>query len=258
MQRVIVITSGKGGVGKTTFTANVGLALAARGKRVVVVEGDIGLNNLDVVLGAENKILYDAGEVALGKATVMQALVRINDKLSLFPATTGAANLVTVDVFLSIISELKQSFEYVLIDSPAGIEENFHRAAMGASEAILVTTPHVPAVRDGYKTVKMLSSYGITDVKLVVNRVRGEYVSDKAMLSPDEIAKAMQLPLCGVLPEDDYVNLYGIADVGDKRSPVGYSYGLIGAYLDGADKKIYDCVSKYGTLASRFRRWLNV
>lgn len=258
MQRVIVVTSGKGGVGKTTVTANLGLALASRGKRVVVVEGDIGLNNLDVVLGAENKIVYDAGEVALGKATVMQALVRINDRLSLFPATTGATNLVTTEIFQSIIGELKQSFEYVLIDSPAGIEDNFHRAAMGANEAILVTTPHVPSVRDGYKTVQVLSSFGINDVGLIVNRVRGEYVSDKTMLSPEEISKAVQLPLYGILPEDDYVNLYGIADVCDKRSPVGYSYSLIAAYVDGADKKIYDCVSSYGKFFSRFKRWLNV
>ena len=257
MQRVIVITSGKGGVGKTTVTANLGLALSLRGKRVVVVEGDIGLNNLDVVLGAENKIVYDAGEVAMGKATTMQAIVRISDKLSLFPATTGATNLVTVDVFLRIINELKQVYEYVLIDSPAGIEENFHRAAMGASEAILVTTPLVPAVRDGYKTVKMLSSYGIENVGLIVNRVRGEYVSDKTMLSPEEIAKAVQLPLYGILPEDDYVNLYGLADVGDKRSQVGYSYSLIAAYVDGEDKKLYDCVTPYGKLFNRLKRWIN-
>ena len=252
-----MITSGKGGVGKTTVTANLGLSLALRGKRVVVVEGDIGLNNLDVVLGVENKILYDAGEVALGKATTMQALVKLNDRLSLFPATTGATNLVTTEVFLKIINELKEAFEYVLIDSPAGIEENFHRAAVGANEAIIVTTPHVPAVRDGYKTLKVLSSYGINDVGLIVNRVRGEYVSDKTMLSPEEISKALQLPLYGVLPEDDYVNVYGVADMGDKRSPVGYSYSLIAAYVDGADKKLYDCVSGYGKLINRFRRWLN-
>ena len=258
MSREIVITSGKGGVGKTTVSANLALSLAAKGKKVVAVEGDIGLNNLDVVLGVEDKVVYDAGEVAMGKATVMQALVPINDRLSLFPATTGALNIVTADIFVDIIKELKKSFDYVLIDSPAGIEDNFHRAAMGAEEGLLVTTPHIPAVRDGYKTVKVLASYGITKVGLVINRVRGEYVADKMMLSPDEVAKVMQIPLYGILPEDDFVNLYGIADVKNKRSGIGYSYSLLASYVDGSDKKLYDCVSQYGGFIGKFRRWLNI
>lgn len=258
MTRVIVITSGKGGVGKTTVTANLANALSAKGKKVVTVEGDIGLNNLDVVFGVEDKIVYDAGEVAMGKATVMQALVPINERLSLFPATTGALNVVTADIFVDIINELKACFDYVLIDSPAGIEDNFHRAAMGAKEAIIVTTPHIAAVRDGYKTVKVLASYGITQVGLVVNRVRGEYVADKMMLSPDEVASVMQLPLYGILPEDDFVNLYGIADADTRRSGVGYAYGLLASYVDGTDKKIYDCVSQYGGVMGKLRRWLNI
>lgn len=245
-------------MGKTTVTANLGLALAARGRRTVVVEGDIGLNNLDVVMNVEDKIVYDAGEVAAGKATVSQCLVQAGDRLCVFPATTGAANLVTVDVFLSVIRELKDTFEYVLIDSPAGIEENFHRAAVGAGEGLIVATPHIPSVRDGCKAVKMLYSYGIDKVGLIVNRVRGEYVSDKTMLSPDDIASVMKIPLVGVLPEDDFVNLHGLADVTLKRTGIGYSYSLMAAYIDGGDKKIYDCVSEYGGIAGRLKRWLKI
>lgn len=256
MAKVIVITSGKGGVGKTTVSANLSVALSARGKRVVAVEGDIGLNNLDVVLGVEDRVIYDAGEVAMGKATVSQALVPINDCLALFPATTGATNLITPDVFSEIIGELKGGFDYVIVDSPAGIEENFHRSAMGADESIIVTTPHVPSVRDGVKTVKLLRSYGINEIGLVLNRVRGELVADKTMLSPKEISEVMQLPLYGVLPEDDFVNLTGIADVKNKRSGVGYSFSLIAAYVDGGDKKIYDCVSEHTSLMGRIKRWI--
>ncbi len=258
MARVIVITSGKGGVGKTTVSANLCMALSARGKKVVAVEGDIGLNNLDVVLGVEDRVVYDAGEVALGKATVMQALVPINDNLCLFPATTGAVNAVTTDIFLDMVKELSGGFDYVIIDSPAGIEENFHRAATGADEALIVTTPHIPAVRDGVKTVKMLHSYGVEKIGLVLNRVRGELVADKQMLSPKEVSSVMQLPLCGILPEDDFVNLTGVADVRNKRTGIGYSFSLLASYVDGGDKKLYDCVSEYRTLTGRIKRWLNI
>ncbi len=258
MARIIVVTSGKGGVGKTTVSANLSMALSARGKKVAAVEGDIGLNNLDVVLGVEDRIVYDAGEVALGKATVMQALVPISDNLYLFPATTGAANVVTTDVFLNIVRELAVGFDYVIIDSPAGIEENFHRAAIGAGEAIVVTTPHIPAVRDGVKTVKMLHTYGVEKVGLVLNRVRGELVADKQMLSPKEVSDVMQLPLLGILPEDDFVNLTGVADVRNKRTGIGYSFSLLAAYVDGGDKKLYDCVSEHKSVIGRLKRWLNV
>lgn len=258
MARIIVVTSGKGGVGKTTVSANLCMALAARGKKVAAVEGDIGLNNLDVVLGVEDRVVYDAGEVALGKATVMQALVPLNENLYLFPASTGAINAVTTDIFLDFVKELASGFEYVIIDSPAGIEENFHRAAMGASEAIIVTTPHIPAVRDGVKTVKMLYSYGLEKVGLVLNRVRGELVADKQMLSPKEVSEVMHLPLYGILPEDDFVNLTGVADVKNRRTGIGYSFSLLASYVDGGDKKLYDCVSEYATPIGRLRRWLNI
>ncbi len=258
MSRAIIVTSGKGGVGKTTVTANLGRSLSFRGKRTVLVEGDIGLNNLDVIMNVEDKVIYDAAEVAMGKATVSQCLIKVNDKLCVFPATTCAGNLVTPDIFAEIIRELKTEFDYVLIDSPAGIEENFHRAAIGADEGIIVTTPHIPSVRDGYKTVKALYSYGIRNIGLIVNRVRGEYVSDKTMLSPKEISTVMQIPLIGILPEDDFVNLYGLADVGNKHSPIGYSYSLIASFVEGTDKKLYDCVSAYNGALNKFKRWLGV
>lgn len=258
MTRVITITSGKGGVGKTTVTANLGRALAALNKKVVVVEGDIGLNNLDVCLGAEEKIVFDAGEVALGKATVAQAVVPLGENLSFFPATTSASNLITTDVFLGIVRELKNSFDYVLIDSPAGLEENFHRSSVGATEGILVVTPHISSVRDGSKTVKALASYGIHNVGLVVNRVRGEFVEDKTSLSPEEIAKSLHLPILGVLPEDDYLNLYGLADVESRRSDTTYSYSLIAENLEKGSHKIFDYRAKYKGFGNKMKRWLGL
>ena len=258
MTRIITITSGKGGVGKTTVTANVGRALSKLGKRTVLVEGDIGLNNLDVVLHAEDRVVFDAGEVALGKATVSQALVKIDENLFLFPATTGASNLVTTDVFLRVLQELKQTFEFVLIDSPAGLEENFHRAATGADEAVLVVTPHIPSVRDGCKTVKALASYGIVRVGLLVNRVRGEFVADGVSLSPEEISSTLQLPVLGVVPEDDYVNVFGLADVNNKRSDVAYSYALIAENLVSGDAKIFDYRAGNKGLGNKLKRWFGL
>ena len=257
MKKVIVITSGKGGVGKTTVSANLGRALGSNGKRTVLVEGDVGLNNLDVVLGVEDKIVFDAGEVVLKKATVEQALVAVEKNLYLFPSTLGASNLITIEAFKGIIGELKKSFDCILIDSPAGIEENFFRAISSAEQAIVVVTPHITSVRDGAKTVKTLKNEGIDDVKLIVNRVKGELVFNKTMLSPEEIAQVIKVPLCGVLPEDDFVNSEGLVDVENRITDIGYSFKLISDYLCGVDNKIYNCTVSCQNFKNRLKRWLN-
>lgn len=256
MGKSIVITSGKGGVGKTTLTANLGIALSFRGKKVVLIEGDIGLNNLDVVMRIEDKIIYDIGDVIRGKARIAQCLVEVTDNLFVLPATTSSTKIIDTQNFLDIVTNLRSTFDYVLIDSPAGIEDNFHRAISGAEEAIIVTTPHISSIRDGYKTSKLIESYGIRNVGLVINRMRGEYVVENIMIDAPEIAKNMKLPLYAVLPEDDYVNLYGLIDIGDKKSNLTYSYNLLAEYIDGEGKKVYNCSAPYNTFMQKLKRMI--
>ena len=256
MQRVIVITSGKGGVGKTTVCASIGKALSKLGKKVLLVEGDIGLNNLDVVLQVEDKIIYDASDVVRGKASAIQAVIEVDKNLFLFPSTNISDGLITTENFVKIIEELKTEFNYVIIESPAGIESNFYRAIASAEESLLVVTPHLSSVRDGAKTIRMLNDEGITKVGLIVNRVRGEFVIDKSTLSPDEIAEITGIPLYGVIPEDDSINKNGMVHFEDKRNGAGFSYRLIAEYIDGKDKKIYNCENGHNGLISRVKRWL--
>ena len=256
MARTIVITSGKGGVGKTTCAANLGRALSKRKRLVVLMEGDVGLNNLDAALGVEDKIVYEMGEVAAGKASVEQCLLPVEENLWLLPATTASAGLLSADFFVSVAEKLRATYDYVLIDCPAGLEEGFHRAVSAAKEAIVVTTPHITGIRDGYKTARALASYGIDRVGLIVNRVRGEYVVKGDMIAPEEIAKTMRLPLYGVVPEDDDVNLGLLPDIEEKRMGAGFGYALIAAYIDGDERKIYDCTAPYRGLKNRFLRWL--
>lgn len=256
MGRRIIITSGKGGVGKTTVSANLGQALAARGYRTVMIDGDIGLNNLDVILRAEDRILYDIGDLARGNASIGQCLIEITDNLFLLPSMTACSAFVTPEIFIDICMQLGGVFDYVLIDSPAGVEESFLRAAGGAEEAIIVATPHLSSVRDGYKTGRILAALGFEKQGLVINRIRGDFVLDKVMLDAKEIAGAVKLPLYGVVPEDDFLNVYGLADFTDKKSTVSYSYGLIADYVSGKDKKLYDYLNPYRGVFGRLKRAL--
>lgn len=251
-----MITSGKGGVGKTTCCANVGRALAARGKKTVLIEGDIGLNNLDVVLGVEDRILYDAGEVAGGKASLRQSLFPIEKNLDLLPATSASAPLLRAEFFVEVTEKLKKEYEYVIIDCPAGLEDGFHRSVAPAKEAILVTTPHLTGIRDGYKTSRVLAGYGMERIGLVVNRVKGDLVLKKEILSPKEIAESMKLPLYGVIPESEDIDLGLLADIDVKRDKVGYAFSLLAGFIDGAERRVYDCTADYRGIKNRLRRWL--
>ncbi len=254
MKKTIVITSGKGGVGKTTFCSNIALALASKGAKVVLVEGDIGLNNLDVVLGVENQSVYDCGDVITGKVSLPQALIKVSDNIFLLTANAVQSIEIQTEDFVKIIHQLEKVFDYVLIDSPAGLENSFHRACSGAKEAIIVTTPHISSVRDANRTIKVLAGYNLNIISLVVNRVRGDFVTKNTSVSPSEISNILQLPLIGVVPEDDDINRYGIADTED--SSAEFSYYLIASYLMGEDKKIFDCTSKQKKLYKKiFRRW---
>ena len=206
--RVIVITSGKGGVGKTTTTANIGAALADKGHKVLLIDTDIGLRNLDVVMGLENRIVYDLIDVIEGRCRVSQALIK--DKrcpnLVLLPAAQiRDKNDVNTDQMKELIFSLKESFDYILIDCPAGIEQGFKNAIAAANEAIVVTTPEVSATRDADRIIGLLEAAGIKNPRLVINRLRIDMVKDKNMLSVEDILDILAVKLLGVVPDDENV-----------------------------------------------------
>jgi septum site-determining protein MinD len=206
----IVITSGKGGVGKTTTTANLGTALALAGKRVCLVDTDIGLRNLDVVMGLENRIIYDLVDVVEGRCTVQKALVkdkRFDDKLYLLPAAqTSDKTAVTPEQMKKLIDELKQDYDYILIDCPAGIEQGYRNAVAGADDAIVVTTPEVSAVRDADRIIGLLEKEEhIRPPRLIINRIRSHMVKSGDMLDIDEIVMHLSIDLLGIIADDENV-----------------------------------------------------
>ena len=206
--RVIVITSGKGGVGKTTTTANIGASLAEKGHKVLLIDTDIGLRNLDVVMGLENRIVYDLIDVIEERCRISQALIK--DKrcpnLVLLPAAQiRDKNDVNADQMKELISSPKDSFDYILIDCPAGIEQGFKNAIAAANEAIVVTTPEVSATRDADRIIGLLEAAGIKNPRLVINRLRIDMVKDKNMLSVEDILDILAVKLLGVVPDDENV-----------------------------------------------------
>lgn len=206
--RVIVITSGKGGVGKTTTTANIGAALADKGHKVLLIDTDIGLRNLDVVMGLENRIVYDLIDVIEGRCRISQALIKDKrcQNLVLLPAAQiRDKNDVNTDQMKELIFSLKDSFDYILIDCPAGIEQGFKNAIVAADEAIVVTTPEVSATRDADRIIGLLEAAGIKGPRLVVNRLRIDMVKDKNMLSVEDILDILAVKLLGVVPDDETV-----------------------------------------------------
>jgi septum site-determining protein MinD len=209
MGEAIVITSGKGGVGKTTTSANLGTALAILGKRVCLVDTDIGLRNLDVVMGLENRIIYDLVDVVEGRCKMHQALVkdkRFDDLLYLLPAAqTSDKTAVKPEQIKKLIDELKQDYDYIVIDCPAGIEQGYKNAVAGADKAVVVTTPEISAVRDADRIIGLLEKEDIEPPKLVINRIRNHLVKNGDMLDVDEIVTHLSIDLIGIVADDDDV-----------------------------------------------------
>lgn len=204
----IVVTSGKGGVGKTTTSANLGTALALLGQKVCMVDTDIGLRNLDVVMGLENRIIYDLVDVAEGACRLPQALIKDKrfENLSLLPAAqTKDKSAVTPEQMDEIVTQLKREFDYVIIDCPAGIEQGFRNAVAGADQAIVVTTPEKAAVRDADRIIGLLEREKVGMPKLVINRVRSHMVKNGDMLDVEDILDLLAIDLIGVVPDDDHV-----------------------------------------------------
>ncbi|BBU40356.1 MULTISPECIES: septum site-determining protein MinD [Aeribacillus] len=209
MGEAIVVTSGKGGVGKTTTSANVGTALAIMGKKVCLVDTDIGLRNLDVVMGLENRIIYDLVDVVQERCKIHQALVkdkRFNDFLYLLPAAqTSDKTAVTPEQMKNLIDQLKQDFDYIIIDCPAGIEQGYKNAVSGADQAIVVTTPEVSAVRDADRIIGLLEKEDIEPPRLIINRIRNHLMKNGDMLDVDEIVSHLSIDLLGIVIDDDEV-----------------------------------------------------
>lgn len=210
MGEAIVITSGKGGVGKTTTSANIGTALALAGKKVCLVDTDIGLRNLDVVMGLENRIIYDLVDVAEGRCKLHQALIkdkRFDDNLYLLPAAqTKDKNAITPEQTKKIIQELKQDYDYIIIDCPAGIEQGFRNAIAGADRAIVVTNPETSSVRDADRIIGLLEQEeGIEPPRLIVNRVRKHLASRGDILDVEEVVSILAIELIGVVIDDEEV-----------------------------------------------------
>lgn len=239
--RSIVITSGKGGVGKTTTTANLGTGLALLGRKVVLVDADIGLRNLDVVMGLENRIVYDLVHVVEGECALRAALIRDKrvDNLFLLPAAqTREKDAVTPEQMAALVNELKQEFDYVLIDSPAGIEHGFRNAVAGADSAIIVTTPEVSAVRDADRIIGLVESLGLTDPYLIVNRIRPDMVQRGDMLGIDDVIDILRIKLLGIVPDDQEIIVStnrGEPVVLDRRTRSGQAYYNICRRMEGEE-----------------------
>ncbi len=208
MGRVIVVTSGKGGVGKTTVTANVGASLAKLGKKVVVVDMDIGLRNLDVVMGLENRVVYNIMDIIEGRCKISQALVREKHLSNFFLLPASQMHTkedVKIEAVDEIISIIKESFDYILLDSPAGIENGFRSAASPASEALIVVTPDVSSVRDADRVIGLLENNNIEGISLIINRYDPLLVLKRKMLDSSDIVDVLSLDLIGLIPEDKAV-----------------------------------------------------
>ena len=254
MGEVIVITSGKGGVGKTTTTANIGTGLAAMGKKVVLVDTDIGLRNLDVVLGLENRIVYDLVDVANGHCRLKQALIKDKrfDNLALLPAAqTKDKTAVKPEQMEVLCQQLKEEFEYVIIDCPAGIEQGFKNAIAGAEKAIVVTTPEVAAVRDADRIIGLLEAAELRNPKLIINRIRPRMVKKGDMMDINDMIDILAIDLIGVVPEDEAIVIStnkGEPAVLDMNSWAGQAYRNIAKRIAGEEVPLISLEVEEGVL----------
>lgn len=246
MARRIVVTSGKGGVGKTTICAHLGMKLASLGFRVAVVDMDIGLNNLDVVMGVENQINFDMIDVIAKNCRLKQALVQSEKYPSLYIlASTHYSGdfFVNQEEVKMVVDKLSESFDYVLLDCPAGVEDGFRRAVCSANEAIVVVTPHISSVRDADKVLSILSSYDMISKSIIINRVRGDFEATSETLEIEQIVRFLKTKLLGVMPENDGITK-GITNI-DYSYDLNRAITLLAENLHNGTKKIYDCSKKY-------------
>lgn len=254
MGEVIVITSGKGGVGKTTTTANVGTGLSKLGKKVVLIDTDIGLRNLDVVMGLENRIVYNLVDVIEQNCKIKQALIKDKryDTLYLLPsAQTRDKDAVNPDQMKALTDELRSQFDYILLDCPAGIEQGFKNAIAGADRAIVVTTPEISAVRDADRIIGLLEANEIGKTELIVNRLRMDMVKREEMMSSEQVLDVLAVDLLGIVPDDENIIIStnkGEPLAGD-TSLAGKAYMNICRRITGEEVPFLDLVGKRSFLS---------
>ncbi len=263
MNRIIVVTSGKGGVGKTTTTANLGAALARLGKKVALVDADFGLRNLDLLLGLEQRIVYTALDVLSGDCSIEKALVK--DKrlpnLVLLPAAQNRSkDAINAEQMQSLIDQLKPTFDYILIDCPAGIEMGFRNAVAPAHEALIVTTPEMSAVRDADRVIGLLEAESIGGIRLIINRLRPEMIQLNQMINVEDILDLLAVPLIGVVPDDQKIiistNKGEPLVLEEKLSVPGLAFQNIARRLEGQDVPFLDFMAAQDGLLARLRRRL--
>ncbi len=259
--KVITITSGKGGVGKTTATANIGVALAATGKKVVCLDGDIGLRNLDVVMGLENRIVYDLVDVVEGRCRLRQALIR--DKrlpdLYLIPAAqTRDKSAVSPTDMIRLADDLRPDFDWILVDSPAGIERGFRNAIAPANQVIVVTNPEVSAVRDADRIIGMIEAEEKGPATLIINRIKPDMVRRGEMLSVDDVLELLAIELIGLVPDDEDVissTNRGNPVAMDGKNKAGQAFRDVARRLSGEQVPFPNLEEQSGIFA-RLARWM--
>lgn len=261
--RVIVITSGKGGVGKTTTSANIGSALAKNGHSVVLIDTDIGLRNLDLLLGLENRIVYTLVDVVEERCKLKQALVKDkkNPNLCLLAAAqTRDKSSVTAEQLKKITDKLKKDHDFVIVDCPAGIEQGFQTAIAGASEAIVVTTPEMSAVRDADRIIGLLeAAEGIESYKLLINRVRPNMIEANDMMSVEQVEDILSCQKIGIIPEDTGIitsTNKGEPIINNEKSLAGRAYLNVARRINGEDVPFMD-LSEPKTFVAKFKKFLS-
>lgn len=261
MSRIIVITSGKGGVGKTTVTANLGMAIARLGRRVALVDADFGLRNLDLLLGLENRVVYTAVDVLAGQCRLDQALVKDKrqEGVVLLPAAQSRTKeVVSPDQMKKLVGALAEKYEYVMIDSPAGIEMGFQNAIAAAKEALIVTTPEIAAVRDADRVVGLLEAQGIKRIHLIVNRLKPAMVQADQMMSVQDVQEILAIPLIGVIPDDERVivssNRGEPLVLAEHVSLPGIAVNNIARRLQGEQIPFLDLMAEHDNIINRIRR----
>lgn len=249
---VYVVTSGKGGVGKTTTTANLGTGLARMGRQVVMLDTDIGLRNLDVVLGLENRIVYDIVDVVKGRCRLKQALIRDKrfENMYLLPAAQTRDKTAVSEVEMrELVATLRPDFDYIIIDCPAGIEHGFKNAIAGADRAIVVTAPEVSAVRDADRIIGLLEAAGLAEPHLIINRIRPRMVQTGDMMSVEDMLEILAVELLGIVPDDDSIvtsTNRGEPAVLDEASRAGQAYRNIARRLCGETVPLLQLEEKDG------------
>lgn len=265
MGEVLVITSGKGGVGKTTTTANIGAALALMGKKVAMIDTDIGLRNLDIVMGLENRIVYDIVNVAEGVCRPRQALIkdkRFPDLFVMPAAQSKDKSAITPQNMVKMCSELKKDFDYIIIDCPAGIEQGFENAVAAADSALVVTTPEVSSIRDADRVIGLLEAREIQKHSLVINKVRYDMVRKGDMLTINDIVDILSEDLIGVIPDDEDVivttNRGEPAVLSSRKSAAGAAYKNIARRICGETVPICFRVDGKPKKIGLFRRIMRI